>query len=400
MNVFTSKLSLVLMLVLVLDSHAREPIKSPPPNQTQKAIRGRDLGIPFDGTPGQFNAITDVAGVEVGYTTLISGEGKLQVGKGPVRTGVTAIIPRGHDSLNDPVYAGVFSLNGNGEMTGTAWVEESGFLEGPVVITNTHSVGVARDAMIAWRIKHGAADNTGYWWSLPVVAETWDGWLNDINGFHVKPEHVFNALDSAHGGAIEEGSVGGGTGMICYEFKGGNGTASRKIEMKAGKNSPARTFTVGVLVQANCGRRAQLTIAGVPVGKEIPGEVYKEEAGSIIIVVATDAPLLPHQLKRLARRASLGLARTGSVSGNGSGDLFIAFSTANPKVANPDQLTHSVETVPNDNMDTIFTGTVQATEEAIVNALVDNHDITGRDNHRVEALPHERLSELLKKYNR
>jgi D-aminopeptidase len=376
---------------------AREPQKSPPANKT---VRARDLGIPFDGKPGPFNAITDVMGVEVGYTTLISGEGKLEAGKGPIRTGVTAIIPRGHDSLNDPVYAGVFSLNGNGEMTGTAWVEESGFLEGPVVMTNTHSVGVARDAVIAWRIQHGAADNTGYWWSLPVVAETWDGWLNDINGFHVKPEHVAQALDSARGGSIEEGSVGGGTGMICYEFKGGNGTASRKIDVKAGKDSPARTFTVGVFVQANCGRRDQLTIAGVPIGKEIPGGVYKEEAGSIIIVIATDAPLLPHQLKRLARRASLGLARTGSVSGNGSGDLFVAFSTANPKVAGPDQATHNVQTIPNDLIDPIFTAVVQATEEAIVNALIDNHDMTGRDNHMVPALPHKRTRELLKKYNR
>ena len=388
---------LLLLAVLVIDVHAREPI-SPPP-QT-KVVRARDLGIPFDGTPGKFNAITDVAGVEIGYTTLIKGEGKLERGKGPVRTGVTAIIPRGHDSLNDPVYAGVFSLNGNGEMTGTAWVDESGFLEGPVVITNTHSVGVARDAVIAWRVKHGAADVTGYWWSLPVVAETWDGWLNDVNGFHVKPEDVFHALDIAHAGTIEEGSVGGGTGMICYEFKGGSGTASRTIEMKADKNSPSRAFTVGAFVQANCGRRAQLTIAGVPIGKEIPGEVYKEEAGSIIIVVATDAPLLPNQLKRLARRASLGLARTGSVSGNGSGDLFIAFSTANPNVANPDKLTHSVETIPNDLLDPIFTGVVQATEEAIVNALVDNRDMTGRDNHVVNALPHDRVRELLKKYNR
>jgi D-aminopeptidase len=378
---------------------AREP--SPAKSTTEtKIVRARDLGIPFDGKPGPFNAITDVIGVEVGYTTLISGEGKLEPGKGPIRTGVTAIIPRGHDSLNDPVYAGIFSLNGNGEMTGTAWVEESGFLEGPVVMTNTHSVGVARDAVIAWRIQHGAADNTGYWWSLPVVAETWDGWLNDINGFHVKPEHVAQALDSAHGGSIEEGSVGGGTGMICYEFKGGNGTASRKIEMKAGKDSPAKTFTVGVFVQANCGRRDQLTIAGVPIGKELPGGVYKEETGSIIIVVATDAPLLPHQLKRLARRASLGLARTGSVSGNGSGDLFIAFSTANPKVAGPDQVTHNVQTIPNDLMDPIFTAVVQATEEAIVNALIDNRDMTGRDNHSVPALPHNRTRELLKKYNR
>jgi D-aminopeptidase len=393
---------LLLLLLLLLDSQAREPQSSPPARSTTetKVVRARDLGIPFDGRPGPFNAITDVADVEVGYTTLIEGEGKLEAGKGPVRTGVTAIIPRGHDSLNDPVYAGVFSLNGNGEMTGTAWVEESGFLEGPVVITNTHSVGVARDATIDWRVKHGAADNTGYWWSLPVVAETWDGWLNDINGFHVKPEHVFHALDSAHGGAIDEGSVGGGTGMICYEFKGGCGTASRKIDIKTGKDQPAQTFSVGVFVQANCGRRDQLTIAGVPVGKEIPGAVYKEETGSIIIVVATDAPLLPHQLKRLARRASLGLARTGSVSGNGSGDLFIAFSTANPKVANPDQVTHPVQTIPNDLMDPIFTGVVQATEEAIVNALIDNHDMTGRDNHRVPALPHERVRELLKKYNR
>ena len=231
------------------------------------------------------------------------------------------------------------------------------------------------------------------------MAETWDGWLSDINGFHVKPEDVGQALDSAHGGAIEEGSVGGGTGMICYEFKGGSGTASRMVEIKAGKDKPSQTFTVGAFVQANCGRRAQLTIAGVPVGKEIPGEVYKAEAGSIIIVLATDAPLLPNQLKRLARRASLGLARTGSVSGNGSGDLFIAFSTANPKVADPDQVTHNVQTIPNDLMDPIFTGVVQATEEAIVNALVDNQTMTGRDSHQVNALPHDRLQELLKKYN-
>jgi D-aminopeptidase len=375
---------------------------SPPARSTteNKVIRARDLGIPFDGTPGPLNAITDVAGIEVGYTTLISGEGKLEVGKGPVRTGVTAILPRGHNSLNDPVYAGVFSLNGNGEMTGTAWIEESGFLEGPVVITNTHSVGVARDATIAWRIKHGAADNTGYWWSLPVVAETWDGWLNDINGFHVKPEHVAHALDTAHGGAVEEGSVGGGTGMICYEFKGGNGTASRKIEIKSSKDAPPRSFTVGVFLQANFGRRPQLTIAGVPIGKEIPGEVYKQESGSCIAVVATDAPLLPHQLKRLARRVSLGLARTGSISGNGSGDLFVAFSTANPKVADSDHVTHSVETIPNDLLDPIFAGVVQATEEAAVNALIDNHDMTGRDGHKVNALPHERVRELLKKYNR
>ena len=385
--------SITLLSAIALSSggFAREPQTSPP---AKASLRARALGIPFEGTPGKFNAITDVAGVEVGYTTLISGEGKLEAGKGPVRTGVTAIVPRGHQSLNDPVYAGAFSLNGNGEMTGTAWVEESGFLEGPVVMTNTHSVGVARDAVIAWRIAHGAADTTGYWWSLPVVAETWDGWLNDINGFHVKPSDVAHALDSAHAGAIEEGSVGGGTGMICYEFKGGTGTASRVLDPKDGG------YTVGTLVQANCGRRPQLTIAGIPVGAEIPGFVYPKENGSIIIVIATDAPLLPNQLKRLARRASLGLARTGSISGNGSGDLFLAFSTANPGAAKPDQPTRSVKTVPNDLMDPIFEATVEVVEEAIVNALVDNQTMIGADNHRVEALPQDKLRELLKKYHR
>ena len=401
------KAIVLFLFALVIAASAREPIKSPPPPRTQaNVVRARDLGIPFEGTAGKFNSITDVSGVEVGYTTLISGEGKLEVGKGPVRTGVTAIIPRGHDSLNDPAYAGYFSLNGNGEMTGTAWVEESGFLEGPIIITNTHSVGVARDAVIAWRIKNGAPDTTGYWWSLPVVAETWDGWLNDINGFHVKPEDVWHALDTAHGGAIEEGSVGGGTGMICYEFKGGNGTASRVVSVAvAGGANPAgqkvsRAYTVGVFLQANFGRRPQLIIAGVPVGKEIPGEVYKKESGSCIAVVATDAPLLPNQLKRLARRVSLGLVRTGTISGNGSGDLFIAFSTANPNAANSDQVTHNVQTIPNDLMDPLFAGVVQATEEAVVNALVDNQSMIGRDNHRVEALPHDRLREILKRVHR
>src|SRR2546423_8639837 len=304
-----TRVVLLLVLAIVLDSSAREPQKSPPPRPAivSKIVRARDLGIPFEGTPGKFNAITDVSGVEVGYRTLISGEGKLEVGKGPVRTGVTAILPRGPASLNDPVYAGFFSLNGNGEMTGTPWVEESGFLEGPIVVTNTHSVGVARDAVIAWLVKQGTGSQN--LWSLPVVAETWDGWLNDINGFHVKPEDVWHALDTAHGGAIEEGSVGGGTGMICYEFKGGNGTASRKVEIRpegADKNRSPQSFIVGVFLQANFGRRSQLMIAGVPVGKEIPGDVYKQESGSCIAVVATDAPLLPNQLKRLARRVSAG----------------------------------------------------------------------------------------------
>ena len=386
----------VVVLLLAITAFAREPIPAPP-----KVVRARDLGIPFDGTPGKFNAITDVPGVEVGYTTLISGEGKLERGKGPVRTGVTAILPRGLREMNDSVFAGYFSLNGNGEMTGTAWVEESGFLEGPIVLTNTHSVGVARDAVIAWRLAHGGPDAEGFAWSLPVVSETWDGFLNDVDGFHVKPEHVAHAIETAHGGAIEEGSVGGGTGMICYEFKGGTGTASRTAAAVAvGGPSDKKRYTVGVLVQANCGRRPQLTIRGVPVGREIPGSVYKEETGSIIIVIATDAPLLPHQLKRLARRASLGLAQTGSVSGNGSGDLFIAFSTANPHAADSSPPTRTIETMPNDLMNPLFTATVEATEEAIINALVNNHDMIGRDNHKVEALPHARVQQLLKEYNR
>ncbi len=386
------------MVLAATPVHPREPQTSPPPGQT---VRARALGIPFDGTTGPLNAITDIAGVEVGYTTLLNGDGKLEVGKGPVRTGVTAILPRGQSSFDDPVYAGYFSLNGNGEMTGTAWVEESGFLEGPIMITNTHSVGVTRDAVIAWRVAHGGPDPTGYSWSLPTVAETWDGYLNDINGFHVKPEHVMHALDSAKSGAVTEGSVGGGTGMICYEFKGGTGTASRVADMKDKAAPSAPSYTVGALVQANCGRRRGLTIAGVPVGKEIPDNaVYSQDTGSIIIVIATDAPLLPNQLKRLARRASMGLARTGSVSGNGSGDLFLAFSTANPHAADPSSATHSVETVPNDRMDPLFIATVQSVEEAIVNALIANQSMIGRDGHHVDALPHDRMRELLKKYNR
>jgi L-aminopeptidase/D-esterase-like protein len=362
--------------------------------------RARDLGILFDGTPGPLDAITDVKGVEVGQVTLISGSGKLEVGKGPVRTGVTAILPRGRES-SDPVFAGWFSLNGNGEMTGTTWVEESGFLEGPVMITNTHSVGVVRDAVIAWRVKRGGPDESGYWWSLPVVAETYDGFLNDVNGFHVKPEHAFQALDNARSGPVAEGNVGGGTGMVCYEFKGGIGTASRKLDERSGG------YTVGVLVQCNCGGREQLRIAGVPVGREISGNnVWSGAAssnqadnGSIIITVATDAPLLPHQLKRLARRASLGLARTGSTSGNGSGDIFIAFSTANPRAARPSGLPQ-LTMLPNDRMDALFAATVEATEEAIVNALVAAETMTGADNHKAVAIPHDRLREVLKKYNR
>ena len=367
---------------------------------TREVPRARDLGVPFDGIPGPLNAITDVSGVTVGYTTLNWGEGKLQVREGPVRTGVTAVLPRGKGSLNDPVFAGWWSLNGHGEMTGTTFVEESGFLEGPVMITTTHSVGLVHDAVIQWRFNHGPPDPAGYWWSLPVVGETWDGWLNDVNGFHIKPEHVFHALDSAHSGAIAEGNVGSGTGMICNEFKGGIGTSSRRLDATLG------AYTVGVLVQCNFGSRPNLRIAGVPVGKEIPEDrVYASttfadlDRGSIIVIVATDAPLLPHQLKRLARRVSLGLGRDGSISGNGSGDIFIAFSTANPGAGAPDHIV-DLKMVPNDKLDPIFAATVQATEESIINAMVAAKTMTGRDNHRVIALPHDELRAVLKKYNR
>jgi L-aminopeptidase/D-esterase-like protein len=351
------------------------------------------LGVPFDGTPGPFNAITDVKGVEVGHTTLIAGSGALKVGVGPVRTGVTAVLPRGKNSL-DAVFAGWFTLNGNGEMTGTTWIEDSGFLEGPIMITNTHSVGVVRDAVIAWRIKRAPPDDQGYSWSLPVVAETSDDDLNDMNGFHVKPEDAFHALDTAKSGPVEEGSVGGGTGMICNEFKGGIGTSSRVLDAKFGG------YTVGVLVQCNYGRRSQLRIAGVPVGREIPDHTVRDEdIGSIIVVVATDAPLIPTQLKRVARRVSLGLGRDGSFASDGSGDIFIGFSTANPGAAKSKGV-RQLTMLPNQRLNTIFLATVQATEEAIVNAMVAAKTMKGINDLEVIGLPHDRLREVLKKYNR
>jgi D-aminopeptidase len=360
---------------------------------TLLAGRSRDLGVPFDGSPGALNAITDIAGIEVGHTTLISGEGGQAV-----RTGVTVVWPRGKDS-SASVFGGWFSLNGNGEMTGTTWLEESGLLDGPVMITNTHSVGVVRDAYIKWRLgwARKAGLNIEDQWSLPVVAETFDGFLNDINGFHVSERDVFAAVEGAKSGPVAEGNVGGGTGMVCYGFKGGIGTSSRR----------AGPYTVGVLVQCNCGRRAQLRIAGVPVGQEITENVpyarnfphAGDDTGSIIIVVATDAPLLPHQIKRLARRASLGLARTGSSSSNGSGDIFIAFSTANRDAGRTAGVT-TLSMLPNDQMNPLFEATAQATEEAIVNAMVGAQTMTGYEGHKVMALPHDRLRELLQKYNR
>jgi D-aminopeptidase len=364
-------------------------------------IRARDLGIPLDGTPGDLNAITDVRGVEVGQVTLISGNGKLIVGKGPVRTGVTAILPRG--KKYDPVFAAWYTLNGNGEMTGTTWVEESGFLEGPVMITNTHSVGVVRDAVVEWeyqnKIFDPLPDEPGVFWALPVVAETYDGDLNDINGFHVKKEHVFEALNNARSGKVDEGSVGGGTGMICHDFKGGTGTSSRRVTVGT------EIYTLGVLVQANYGIRRTFTVAGVPVGKEITDlmpeidPIKEEDRGSIIVIVATDAPLLPHQLKRLARRVPLGIGRMGGYAGNSSGDIFIVFSTANPGAANRVE-NQNLVMIPNENLGPFFEATAQATEESILNALVAAKDMTGKNNTKIYGLPKDRLIEILKKYNR
>jgi len=395
----------------------------------QEKPRARDMGIPFEGTPGLLNAITDVVGVEVGHTTLISGNGNLQIGLGPVRTGVTAILPRGKDNFN-PVFAGWFSLNGNGEMTGTTWVEESGFLEGPIMITNTLSVGMVHHAVIAWGIKRGGEEG-GYSYiaSLPVVAETWDGYLNDIRGLHIREEHVFRALNSAASGPVLEGNVGGGTGMICHGFKGGIGTSSRTVSISS------KEYTIGVLVQANYGKMNQLRIVGIPVGREI-ADLWKKEAagahdgyslgrqlhtdvypigagsadedwnnpdlldkGSIIIVVATDAPLLPHQLKRLARRASLGLARNGSVSGNSSGDIFIAFTTAN-QGADKGILSSNTTIFTNSQTGRLFAPTVQATEEAIINALVAAETMTGINSHTIKALPHDLVKQILRRHNR
>src|SRR5438445_1782774 len=379
----TLVLSALFMALLAL------PVRS----LAQAKPRARDLGVPFDGTPGLYNAITDVKGAGVGRTSRVSGSGPLKVGKGPVRTGVTADLPRGKGSRG-AVFAAWFTENGNGEMTGTTWLEDSGFLDGPVMITNTHSVGVVRDAVIAWRVKKAPSDQAGYEWSLPVVAETYDGDLNDINGFHVKPEHAWHALDTAHGGAVEEGNVGGGTGMICNEFKGGIGTSSRVLDAKYGG------YTVGVLVQCNYGWRSQLRIAGVPVGREITDhKVRDNDVGSIIVVVATDAPMIPTQLKRLARRVSLGLGRDGSYSGDGSGDIFVAFSTANPGAANSKSM-RQITMLPNEQMNPLFLATVQATEEAVINAMVAAETMKGINDFEVIALPHDRLREVLKKYNR
>jgi len=363
----------------------------------QSASRARDLGLPFDGTPGPNNAITDVQGVEVGHSTLIGGEGKLVVGRGPVRTGVTVVFPRGKD-YRDRVFAAWYSLNGNGEMTGTTWIEESGCLGSPILITNTHSLGTVRDAVIQWNNERGRPEGYSGDFSLPVVAEAWDGFLNDIDGFHVKKEHVVKALESAKGGPVAEGNVGGGTGMIAHGFKGGIGTSSRKLDERSGG------YTVGVLVQANYGSRQQFRVLGVPVGKEItdlrPTPGRKDEGGGFIIVVlATDAPLLPHQLKRLATRVALGVGTMGGRGENSSGDIFIAFSTANPEASKTDGIAQ-LTMLPNEQINPIFWATADAVEEAIVSALVAARDMVGRDGNKVYALPHDRLREVMSRYNR
>ena len=354
-------------------------------------LRARDLGFPFEGTTGAFNSITDVSGVTVGYATVIE--------KDSARTGVTILHPRGSGD-HTPVYAGVHSFNGNGEMTGAAWVEEGGLLEGPIGITNSHSVGIVRDTIIAWQVGNNAMYQR---WSLPVVAETADGWLNDMNGFHVKEQHVLSALDSAKTGIIEEGNVGGGTGMVCYEFKGGTGSSSRKLSDKSGG------WTVGALVQSNFGRRHQFTLAGVPVGKHLRAgmlwpadeDPFAPESGSLIVIIGTDAPLLPHQLKRLAKRATLGMARTGSMGGNGSGDIFLAFSTANAGAAHgAENGISNIQTLSNDHIDPLLTSAALATEEAIINAMVAAESMTGNKDVNVMALPHREVQEVLHQYNR
>ena len=374
--------------------------------------RARALGVPFDGTPGPLNAITDVPGVEVGHHTIVRGDGPLRVGDGPVRTGVTAILPRGRTSRGR-VFAAWFTLNGNGEMTGTTWLRDRGLLEGAVMITNTHSVGAVHEATIAWAQENLDSRD----WSLPLVAETWDGFLNDVNGFHVRREHVFAALDSAAGGPVAEGSVGGGTGMRTFQFKAGIGTSSRVVE------ADGRNYTVGVLVQSNFGRRPQMRVAGAPVGREIPDllpEAPNEGGGpdaggpdaggpdaggtgrdgSIIIVAATDAPLLPNQLDRFVRRTSLALGRLGSISMNGSGDIFVAFSTANEEAAHSSSGVAPLEMLAHRHLDPFFEAVIQATEEAVVNALVAGRDMVGVNGRKVYGLPHDRLREALRKYGR
>ena len=362
----------------------------------------RDIGVQFEGTPGRFNAITDVKGVEVGHSTIIIGSGKNEIGKGPVRTGITAIFPRGKKF--NPVYANWYSLNGNGEMTGTTWVTESGFLETPIMITNTNSVGVVRDAVLKWFVDTNWYGDDQWWYTYPVVGETYDGFLNDIYGFHVQEKHVYEAIENAKSGPVAEGNIGGGTGMLTLGFKGGIGTSSRKVKINN------KTYTLGAIVQSNFGSKRNLTISGVPIGKELkdtlnlvfnapPANKRQEGDGSIIVIVATDAPLFPHQLKRIAHRIPLGIGAVGGRGSNGSGDIFLAFSTANPKAFNRKN-SGTVKTFPNDKISPLFEATVQVVEESIVNAMIAAETMEGINNNKAYALPHGKLMEILKKYNR
>ena len=366
--------------------------------------RARDLGIPFVGTPGVFNAITDVQGVEVGYSTIITGKGENTVGNGPIRTGVTAIFPRGKAKKFSPVYANWYSLNGNGEMTGTTWVTESGFLETPIMITNTNSVGVVRDAVLKWYVDTDWYSGEDWWYTYPVVAETYDGFLNDIYGFHVKEKHVLEAIENSSSGQIAEGNIGGGTGMMCLGFKGGTGTSSRVLKIKDS------SYTVGAIVQSNFGAKRNLSIAGVPVGVELkdtlnsvfngpPKSRRQEGDGSIIVIVATDVPLLPHQLKRIAQRIPLGIGIVGGRGSNGSGDIFLAFSTANEGAFNRDDIA-SITSMPNDLLMPVFEATVQVVEEAIINAMIAAETMEGINGNTSYAIPHDVLVETLQKYNR
>ena len=355
--------------------------------------RARALGIPFKGTPGANNAITDIPGVEVGYTTLISGKGKLVVGKGPVRTGVTAILPRGREKATYPVWSAQVSLNGNGELTGSWWVEEMGCSDGPITITNTYSCGVARDATIEWLVDHGFHEGAAG--GLPVAGETDDSFLNDMNGFHIRREHVFAAIEGACSGPIEEGSVGGGTGMTVYGLKGGSGTASRCVRYAED------TYTVGAFVQANFGRRPDLVVAGIPMGEHLNGpEPYTADRGSIIAVVGTDAPLLPHQCKRLARRVSLGIGRGGAYSGHSSGDIFMAFTTAGSDALMTESPYLSIDAIPDRYLDPFFEAVVQSVDEAIMNALSVGETMEGVNGNRVEALDRDKLVAVLKSHGR
>ena len=383
--------SIVVIMLICSQSYGQKP-------------RSRDLGVPFVGTTGEFNAITDVKGVEVGYSTIISGKGENIVGRGPVRTGVTAIFPRGKAKKFSPVFANWYSLNGNGEMTGTTWVTESGFLETPIMITNTNSVGEVRQAVLKWYVDTDWYNGEDWWYTYPVVAETYDGFLNDIYGFHVKEEHVLEAIENSSSGRLEEGNVGGGTGMMCLGFKGGTGTSSRVFKIKDS------TYTVGAIVQSNFGAKRNLSIAGVPVGIELkdtlnyefkapPKSRRQEGDGSIIVIVATDVPLLPHQLKRIAQRIPLGVGIVGGRGSNGSGDIFLAFSTANEKAFNRDEMT-TVESMSNDLLMPVFEATVQAVEEAIINSMVAAETMEGINGNKAYAIPHDLLIATLKKYNR